>query len=185
MPMIMFDNYMLRTLKLHDAKDMFDYGKDPEVTKYLSWGPFHHLEEAKWSIKNIFFKRYKQELPIGYAIVDVHTSKMIGTIDFHSKIKGENGAEIGYALHKDYWNKGIMSKAIKELIQIGFEYLGYDFIKIKHLSLNQASGKVIQKAGFSFIRKEPYILEKATTVLSDDMMIYELTKESYYGNKQS
>jgi [ribosomal protein S5]-alanine N-acetyltransferase len=58
---------------------------------------------------------------------------MIGTIDFHSKIKKENGAEIGFVLHQDYWNQGIMSKCLNTVIDIGFDHLSYDFIKIKHL----------------------------------------------------
>ncbi|MBU1141258.1 MAG: GNAT family N-acetyltransferase [Firmicutes bacterium] len=183
MPPIYLGDYMLRTIKKSDAKDMFEYGKNIEVTRYLNWGPFHTLSEAKKSIKNIFYPRLKEELPIGYAIIDVKSLKMIGTIDFHSKMKGENGAEIGFVLHIDYWNKGIMTNALDAMIKIGFEYLGYEHLKIKHLKSNIASQKVIEKSGFKFVKVEPYSIEKYHRILRDELLTYELLKEDYHGNQ--
>lgn len=183
MPKVLFGDYMLRTIKKRDYRDLFEYGKDKETTKYLFWGPMVLSIEAKRSIKDIFFPRIKNGLPIGYAIVDVKKNKMIGTVDFHSKTKGQNVAEIGYVLHKDYWGKGIMTQAVKKLIEIGFNYLNYDKINIRHLSKNVGSQRVIEKAGFNYIKKEAYTLKKRNLIISDDMLIYELTKEDYHGSK--
>ena len=185
MPIIEFDHYRLRTIHVTDDKDMFEYGKDPLVTKYLTWGPYLIVEEATQTIKSIFYPRVKDKLPIGYAIVDLETKKMIGTIDFHSKIKKENGAEIGFALHRDYWNKGIMTRCLKEMISIGFNHLKYDFIQIKHLKQNVASQKVISKTGFRLVKVEKYTYEKRKEVIQDDLYIYVMTKEDFYVNQQS
>ncbi len=185
MPTVYFDNYCLRTIKKSDAKDMYEYGKDPEVTQFLNWGPFILPKEAKKSISTIFYPRLKDGLPKGYAIIDMRKSKMIGTIDFHSKIKSVNGAEIGFVIHKDYWNQGIMTKALHRIVQIGFDYLGYEVIKIKHLKENIASQKVIQKVGFKYIKSEKYILEKRNYVLKDELLTYELSREDYHVNQQS
>jgi len=182
MPEFTFGNYKLRTISKSDAPDMFDYGKDIEVTRYLNWGPFTSLRDAKLSYKEIFKPRIRHGLPLGYAIVDTTKNKMIGTIDFHSKIKSENSAEIGYCLHRDYWNQGIMTFAIQLLIQVGFEHLNYDLIRVKHLESNVGSQKVISKTKFKLKTKEPYLLEKVYGVLKDDMLIYELKREDYYGN---
>ena len=183
MPNIYFEDFYLRTIKKSDAKDMFDYGTDKLVTQFLNWGPYTQLKEAKKTIKNIFFPRLKDGLPIGYAIIDAQTSKMIGTIDFHSKIRSEHGAEIGFALHRSYWNKGMMTEALSAMIRIGFEHLKYDFIRIKHLKINVASQRVIEKNGFKFIRQEPFVLEKPNGMIKGELLTYELSKEDYYGNK--
>jgi [ribosomal protein S5]-alanine N-acetyltransferase len=183
MPIIVFDDFMLRTIKKSDYKDLYAYGKDHEVTKFLSWGPLVHPIEAKRSIIEVFYPRLKQGLPRGYAIIDVKLNKMIGTVDFHTKSPKRNQVEIGYALHKDYWHQGIMTKAVKHLIKIGFEYLEYDKIIVKHLSQNIGSQKVIVKNGFEYIKKEPYLLEKSTHIIKDDMLTYQMTKEQYYGSK--
>ena len=162
---------------------MYDYGRDNEVTKYLTWGPYHHPNEAKSTIRKIFYPRTKKGLPRGYAIVDIEKNKMIGTIDFHSKKRNENGAEIGYVIHKDYWNKGIMTRALDEMIKIGFDYLEYDVIHIKHIKANEASMRVIQKNNFQIVKKEPFIYQKNQEMIEDELLIYELTKEKYYANQ--
>jgi [ribosomal protein S5]-alanine N-acetyltransferase len=185
MPVIIFDDIMLRTITQKDANDMFDYGRNNEVVRFLSWGPFSMPKEAKISIRKIFYPRLKQGLPIGYAIVDLKTSKMIGTIDFHSKMKEEHGAEIGFVLHHDYWNQGIMTKALKKMIQVGFDHLGYDYIRIRHLGQNIASQKVIAKSIFKLKHIKPFSIEKSTHVINDDMYTYEITKEDYHVSQQS
>lgn len=183
MPEVYLTRVKLRTIEKKDYLDMYDYGKSHEVTRFLTWGPFTDEKQALYAIKHIFFPRLKEGLPRGYAIIDLKTDKMIGTIDFHSKIKGENGAEIGFALHKDYWNLGIMTEALNKLIDIGFSYLGYDFIKIRHLKGNIASEKVIKKTPFERIFEAPYTLEKAIGIYPDVMVHYMITKEKYYGSE--
>lgn len=185
MPEIKFDHFMLRTLQKDDYQDMFLYGKDPEVVKYLSWGPFTHEKEAKDAIKKIFLPRIRQGLPVGYAIIDVRHSKMIGTIDFHSKIKEDNSVEIGYVLNKDYWQQGIMTKALQLMIDIGFNHLNYDILRIRHLSQNIASKKVIDKTAFKLISITPFEVRKQHIVMKDNMLNYELKKENYHGSQQS
>ena len=183
MPEIILSQVMLRTIKKSDYLDMFDYGKRKEVVKFLSWGPFVLEKEALNSIKKIFLSRLKQGLPIGYAIIDLKTNKMIGTIDFHTKAKNENGAEIGYVLHPDYWNRGIMSEALNKMIEVGFKHLKYDFIRIRHLKSNVQSYKVIAKTPFKYVKSEPFVLEKSYEIMKDEMLYYELFKENYYGNQ--
>lgn len=148
-PQIYFDNYLLRDISIEDAKDMFEYGKDLEVVKFLSWGPYETVADARFSIKEYFLKRPERGLPVGYAIVDLSNHKMIGTIDFHT-LHDKKVAEIGYVLNKEYWNKGIMTKALRKVVEVGFYTLDYDRIVIGHLIDNQASEKVIVKNGFVF-----------------------------------
>lgn len=185
MPEVIFDNYMLRTIHKKDYRDMYDYGKDQEVTQFLTWGPFKKPSEAKKAIKYIFYPRVNKGLPRGYAIIDLTLNKMIGTIDFHTKKPGENGAEIGYVIHKDYWNKGIMTKALDAIIKIGFDYLEYDIIRIKHMKSNMASQKVIEKNHFIKVGNDQIRFERNHKVITDELYVYELTKEKYHANQQS
>lgn len=183
MPVKYFDHYMLRPIKKRDYKDMFEYGKSKDVCQYLTWGPMFHISEAKKSIKSIFLTRPKKGIPVGYAIVDTDVNKMIGTIDFHTKIEYQNVVEIGYVLNQSYWSKHIMSQALKIVTEVGFEVYHYDKIIIKHLKNNIASGKVITNNGYKFKNSYAYHYDKITQVLSSEMMVYELTKENYDENK--
>jgi ribosomal-protein-alanine N-acetyltransferase len=185
LPNHQFGDYMLREIELKDYKDMFEYGSNPLVTKYLNWGPFVLPIEAKRSIKSIFIPRLKKGLPIGYAIVDLKKQKMIGTIDFHTKNDLDHSVEIGYALHKDYWNQGIMSYALKYLIDLAFNYFDYEKLRIRHMVDNIASEMIIKKTPFRYTEETFYQLKKVHDRRIVTLKNYELTKEEYDEYQQS
>lgn len=57
-------------------------------------------------------------------------------------------AEIGYLLLTEYWSKGIVTEAARQICRIAFEKL--DIIRITGLYYepNTASGRVLEKVGF-------------------------------------
>ena len=113
LPKVNLGNITLRELCEADYFDYFFIGSNPEVVKYLNWSPLLSMNDSIWVFNEVFLKRPLNGLPIGYAICN--QDKMIGVIDFHTYYPNENACEIGYILHKDYWNKGIMTRALKEV----------------------------------------------------------------------
>ncbi len=150
MPVVDIGDCYLRTVKVSDYKDMFEYGSDPEVTKYLSWGPFRYPKEAKLSIERYNLPRVQKGLPIGYAIIHKKDHKMIGMIEYHTICHTSHVGEIGYVLNRKYQGLGIMSRALIKMIEVGFNYLNLNRIEIRHTDFNIASKKVILKADFRF-----------------------------------
>ena len=57
---------------------------------------------------------------------------------------------VGYLLITDYWSKGIMTEAAKEICRIAFDKL--DIIRITgvYYEPNVASGRVLEKVGFEY-----------------------------------
>ena len=78
---------------------------------------------------------------------------MVGSIKFEKldEIKGE--AELGYFLHKDFWGKGLMTEAVKELVSLSFEKFQLKELKIVTHVENAGSQKVALKAGFRLFRQ--------------------------------
>ncbi|WP_409199929.1 GNAT family N-acetyltransferase [Methanobrevibacter sp. DSM 116169] len=64
--------------------------------------------------------------------------------DVHSK-----SAELGYWLGEDYWNKGIMTKVIKEFTNLVFNETDIVRIFAEPFSYNLSSKKVLEKVGFN------------------------------------
>jgi ribosomal-protein-alanine N-acetyltransferase len=56
-------------------------------------------------------------------------------------------AEIGYSLSRLYWNQGLMTEAVKAVLELGFRQLKLNRIEAQHDTLNPASGKVMQNCG--------------------------------------
>ena len=65
--------------------------------------------------------------------------------DIHRKT-----AEIGYWLGEPFWNKGIMTEAVKAIVDYGFKELDLVRIFTGVFEHNKASHRVLQKAGFKF-----------------------------------
>ena len=65
-------------------------------------------------------------------------------------------AEIGYLLHPDYQQKGIMDEALKAVIKYGFETMQLHSIEANVNPANAASMKLLEKNGFV---KEAYFKE--------------------------
>ncbi|MGM9971980.1 MAG: GNAT family N-acetyltransferase [Anaeroplasmataceae bacterium] len=179
LPTIKNNRYILRDISIRDYMDLFEFGSDFENTKYVTWGPYQMPEEAYNSINLMIMDRIKQGLPVGYAIVCPKTKKMIGMIDFHTYYPNTNCAEVGFILHKAYWNRGIMTSALKDLIRVGFEKIGFNKILIGHIDINLACQKVIEKCDFKYeSRKYNAILDKLTYE-PRDIIYYSLYKEDY------
>ena len=178
LPNIELEDIILREIELKDYRDMFEYGCDPEVVFRLSWGPYEHMNEPKRTIRSKFLKRPKNGLPIGYSIVFKETNKMIGTIDYHT-IRGHKTVEVGYVINSKYWNKGIVTRALNKVIEVGFEILDYEKLIIKHSASNHASQKVIRKNHFIYshtIEREFY---NRLYKNFEDVLCYEMTRSEY------
>lgn len=177
-PIIDCDTFYMRPLMLKDAEDMLEYGSDLDVVRTMTWGPYKNLEEVKETIDSVFLSRPEVGIPYAYAIVYKENDKMIGTCDFHSIRHDSKRGEIGYCMNRRYWNKGIMTRAVKELIKFGFEYLSLERVEVLHDVDNKSSEKVILKNGFVYegtLRK--YFNCKGKQA---DCKIYSLIRNDYF-----
>lgn len=136
---IVSENIILRPFSIEDSEDVLEYGKDKKVTKYLTWDSFYTLEDAK----NIIENYYKKQLNT-YAIELKCLKKCIGCIDIRVDSKN-NKATFGYVLNSKYWGRGIMTEALKVILDLSFNKLKLNKVEGCHYVGNEGSGKVMQK----------------------------------------
>ena len=89
-----------------------------------------------------------------WAIVLKETGEAIGCIGNYthetSNIPiGENDCEVGYWVGKPYWNKGICTEALKLMLDYSINEKHFENIWADHFTGNPASGRVMEKCGFS------------------------------------
>ena len=149
LPTIKTKRLIIRPIKLEDANDLYVIASDKRVNDYLSYPLHKSLDETKQVIDKYFLNRPANGIPQTYVLVYKENNKMIGTCDFVS-IRYHDVGEIGYSLNYDYWNQGLMSEALKEVINVGFAHVGLRKIEIKHSVNNKASQRVIEKTGFIY-----------------------------------
>jgi ribosomal-protein-alanine N-acetyltransferase len=142
------ERLILRHITLADAEDMFyGWANDPRVTEHVTWKPHKDIEETK-SVISRWIEQYaggKLELCIELK----ETGKVIGSLGVHDGNPKIKSISIGYCLSHAYWNKGIMTEAVKAMCNYLFSQ-GHNRIEAVHHTGNPASGKVMLKAGMQY-----------------------------------
>ncbi|KAB1437544.1 GNAT family N-acetyltransferase [Candidatus Galacturonibacter soehngenii] len=148
------DRLFIREWKLKDLEDFYEYAKVDGVGQMAGWNPHTSKEESKEILYS--FIEGKSE----FAIELKENNKVVGSvglneifIDLGEPYTDLKGREIGYVLSKKYWGKGIMSEAVKRVIQFCFVEEKFDFLQCSHSIENNQSKRVIEKCGFTFIKE--------------------------------
>ncbi|MFC7420962.1 GNAT family N-acetyltransferase [Iodobacter arcticus] len=73
---------------------------------------------------------------------------LLGAISLFA-ILPEHRAELGYWIGRPFWGKGYASEAGHAILEFGFTELKLTRIHAEHLARNPASGRVMEKLGFT------------------------------------
>lgn len=77
--------------------------------------------------------------------------KVIGSIGvFRQENIHRQTAELGYYIAEEYWGKGIMTEAVKQICRYVFEKSDIVRIYAEPFAYNSASCRVLEKAGFQY-----------------------------------
>lgn len=168
---------MLRAFEPEDLDDFYEYASNPEVGPNAGWPP-HKSKDITLEILNNFIET--EEV---WAIVQKETGKVIGSLGMHNdeKRRGVNARMIGYVLSKDYWGQGLMTEAVKEVLDYLFNDVRVDVVSIYHYPFNMRSKRVIEKCGFKF----EGVLRCATKIYDGnvyDHYCYSILREEYVRN---
>lgn len=121
-PELSTERLFLREINLNDAKTLFQYWSDDEVTKYLNIDSFINIGQAVNMIRLLKSLFHRKE-GIRWAIVRKKDNTVIGTCGFNSWVKKSSRGEIGYELGSKYWGNGYTTEALKEIIEYGFNVM--------------------------------------------------------------
>jgi RimJ/RimL family protein N-acetyltransferase len=85
-----------------------------------------------------------------WAVVDAADAALLGSVSVHSIDRGANDAEIGYWTAPAARGRGVASLAVDAACRWAFGALPVDRIELCHAVENIASGRVAEKAGFTY-----------------------------------
>ncbi len=140
---------LIRRLAMRDAADLFDYCRDPEVARHVLWDAHLSISESRAYIRYML-KKYRMGEPSSWGIEHLASGRVIGTIGYMWYQRDNNSAEVGYSLSRKYWNQGLMTEALKAVIDYSFDTLKLHRVEAQHELANPASGAVMKKAGMRY-----------------------------------
>lgn len=141
------ERLILRPWRQSDLEDFFEYASVDGVGQMAGWVPHASKEESQMILDR--FVNGKKTFALEYQ------GKVIGSlgIEFYNEnsfpeLADKQCREIGYVLAKDYWGRGLMPEAVKEVIRYLFEEVKLDIILCGHFLRNGQSARVQEKCGF-------------------------------------
>jgi uncharacterized protein YbbK (DUF523 family)/RimJ/RimL family protein N-acetyltransferase len=174
-PTLHTDRFTLRPLGIDDAESVFEYSKDPDVGIDAGWEPHRTVDDSL-----VFIERIASS-PHVFGLVEKDTGRIVGSIGLIKDTLRSNPdcLMLGYALGQEWWGKGYMTEAAREVIRYGFEDLRLSLITATHYEFNRRSRRVIEKCGF---QREGVLraVELAPDGVMQDLVCYSMTKQEYF-----
>lgn len=168
------ERLILRRFKITDADDMFEnYASNDNVTKYMTWETHKDIDATKEYLQSLT-KSYSNSKFFDWAIELKSENKVIGSIGAKKPDENLSKIEIGYCIGEKWWNHGIVTEALKEIIRFLFEEVDVNRIEAYHDIRNPASGRVMQKCGMKFegVLRQAYLFKNGVA----DVYVYSILK---------
>ncbi len=137
---------ILRPWTEDDAKDLYEYARDPDIGPPAGWPVHTSTENSRDIIKNVLSAEET------YAVCLKENGKAIGSVGLHRKDLAEKDDEyeLGYWLGKPFWGQGIIPEASLEILRHAFEDLNMNTVWCAHYDGNTKSRRVMEKLGFIY-----------------------------------
>ena len=164
----------IRKWELSDAKDMAAALSNKKVQDNLRDGlPYPYTEQDGKEFISAMLSADESET---FAFAITVDNMVIGSIGiFRQGNIHRQTAELGYYIAEEYWGKGIMTEAVKQICE--YVFANSDIIRIyaEPFAYNIASCRALEKAGFQYEGTLRSNAVKNGKVI--DMKMYSLLKE--------
>jgi RimJ/RimL family protein N-acetyltransferase len=147
---------LLREARLSDYDDIHAYAADPEVVRFMDWGPNTPEVTAQalggWVAMSAQWPRDEVNLVVEL----LETGRAIGAIRLSIYSKADRTADFGYTFHKDYWRQGLATEAARAIVETAFTTLRLHRVFATCDVRNAGSYAVMEKLG---MRREGTLLQ--------------------------
>jgi len=143
---------ILRPLVPDDYLDAFRWCSDKQVNRFMSYGLYTNSDDVR---------KWLETLPsddpssFTYGIIVKENNELIGSAGMYYHEDTDTWS-FGYNILPSYWNKGIATEAMKELLSYVMSICEVKVIEAEHAVQNPASGRIMEKLGLKYVRDGEY-----------------------------
>ena len=142
------ERLILRRFTMEDADAMYaNWASDGEVTKFLTWPTHDSVEVTKMVLEN-WTASYGRDDYYQWAIE--FEGQPVGSISVVDSNEKAQSVHIGYCIGRKWWHQGIVSEAMKTVMDYLFGEVGVMRIDSRHDPRNPHSGGVMKKCGMKY-----------------------------------
>ncbi len=153
------ERLILRRLTPEDFIYVFEHYSDTEIKDFFGLTTDEEFLKELNKFEN-GYTTYNRSIEF-FQIIDKETKRVIGGCGFHNWYTDHNRAELGYAITNEvYKGLGVMSEALKVVIEHGFTKMKLHRIEALVGTTNAPSLKLMEKFGFKQegVLKEHYFI---------------------------
>ena len=142
-------NCKIRRWELSDARDLATALSNKKIQDNLRDGlPYPYTEQDGKEFISAMLAANENDT---FAFAITVNGKVIGSIGAFRQTNIHNKtAELGYYIAEEYWGKGIMTEAVKQLCDHVFSHTDIIRIYAEPFAYNIGSCRVLEKAGFQY-----------------------------------
>ncbi len=146
-PILETERFLLRRITISDAVDLLKMRSNNKVMQYIGKPIANSIMDAEQLITT-FDLGINNKTALVWGIIFKNQHSIIGNISFHNIDKVNYRSEIGYMLNLDFWQQGVLSEVLPEVIRFGFNTLNLHSIEARIDPENIASKKLLLKNNF-------------------------------------
>ena len=153
-PVLETERLFLTPLYEADANGVFGWAGDEEVSRFMRYARHRDIEETrKWLKEEEALQERDTSYNFGFRLRQTKELVGSGGLMFNQ----EQGVwELGYNLRRDCWNCGYATEAVGAVLSFAEHTLHIHRIIADHAKENPASGRVLEKNGFVYVKDGSY-----------------------------
>lgn len=180
LPTLVSSRIVLRALRDDDVPALFEIFSDADAMKYWSWPAFTDVSQARRLLDDIRAYAAAGTL-FQWGIARREDDVVVGTTTLYQIDAAHRRAEIGFALARKAWGRGLAGEAVGRLIEYAFNDMDLHRIEADPDPGNTASIRLLEKQGFKYegLMRERYFLGGQAM----DAAIYGLLRREWTGRR--
>ena len=147
---------LLREFVQEDWEAVHRYDTDPEVSRYMEWGPNTEEATRAFIAQAVAAQGAEPRTDFQFAVLLKHDRRLIGACRLAFSHGPSREAGLGYSYERASWGQGYATEAARALLAFGFAEVSLHRIWATCDPANVGSMHVLEKVG---MQREGYLRE--------------------------
>ena len=170
------ERLLVRLVAESDLPALLEVNASDEVTALLPYARWQSMADAEaWLGRMTAIQA--TGLALQFVVVDKPSARAIGTSLLFRYEEGSARAELGYALGRAHWGRGLMHEALTALVDCAFGTMGLRRLEAEVDTRNRPSARLLARLGFT---QEGLLRQRwVTKGEAKDMEMYGLLRDEW------
>jgi ribosomal-protein-alanine N-acetyltransferase len=145
-PQLETERLLLVPMRIDHARDLFEVYADPAVHG-ADEKPFASLEVTQAHIGGLLKSREARSC-LNWALTSKDEGRIVGSVALHAIAWSHRRADVGFTLASRLWRRGLMTEALRAVIELSFSRLRLIKLCAQNTLNNDACHAFLLKLGF-------------------------------------